>query len=167
MIVENSHVRSPTRSPIRSQIVFMALFVRLAPAMVLAIVLAMVLAVAPATAQAQKTVEIEVPADPTRPPTANPPAIEVSPGEELEFSKKGGGNIFVIFTNEGKTPFVDRDGKPVYTIRVVHLGRKYRIREDENPCAQTQPGQSDCKYMVVDLKDAYRPPLDPYIIIRL
>ncbi|MFU8877428.1 MAG: hypothetical protein ACNA7E_04745 [Wenzhouxiangellaceae bacterium] len=150
MIVENTQFRISLRMPIG----FMALLAFAA------------VATAPAIAQAQKTVEIEVPADPAKPPIANPPVVVLAPGEELELIKKGGGNIFVVFTNEGKTPFVDRDGRPVYTIPVVHLGRKYKIREDENPCAQTRPQQSDCKYMVVDLRDEHRPPLDPYIIIR-
>ncbi|MFO7762382.1 MAG: hypothetical protein R6V61_01465 [Wenzhouxiangellaceae bacterium] len=121
---------------------------------------------APAAAQSAKSVEIGIPGNPSAPPTVVPPALVVTPGEEIEFKRNGSGNVFVVFTNPGKTPFVDNRGDPVYSFPVVQMGARFKIRNDTNPCNETAPGQSDCKYMIVDLRDTRRPPLDPYIIIR-
>jgi hypothetical protein len=121
---------------------------------------------APLAAQSPNPVEIGIPGNPSAPPTVVPTALMVNPGEEIEFKRNGRGNVFVIFTNPGKTPFVDNDGEPVYSFPVVQMGKRFTIRTDTNPCSETAPGQSDCKYMIVDLRNSERPPLDPYIIIR-
>lgn len=121
---------------------------------------------APLAAQSSKSVEIGIPGTPSAPPTVAPPALTVTPGEEIDFKRNGNGNVFVIFTNPGKTPFVDNSGDPVYSFPVVQMGARFKIRTDTNPCSETAPGQSDCKYMIVDLRNSGRPPLDPYIIIR-
>lgn len=120
----------------------------------------------PAAAQESKVLVIEIPADSSVPPKVSEPALKIAPGEPLTFQKQGGGNIVVVFTNPGKTPFVNNRNEPVYSFRVVHAGTRFKIREDANPCTATGPDKSDCKYLVVDLKHPERPALDPYIIIR-
>lgn len=136
---------------------------------VTAIVASMLFFALSGSAAAQlKTIEIQVPDDPSQPPTATPSALRTSPGDEVELKRNGQGNTFVVFTNPGKTPFVDKDGNPVYSFPVVQLGKRFTIPdfdENDNPCPETEPGQSDCKYLVVDVKEPKRPPLDPYIII--
>jgi len=127
---------------------------------------ALIIALSASAAAQLKTVEIEVPGDPSQPPRAVPPALDTAPGDEIEFKRNGQGNVLLIFTNPGKTPFVDNQNRPVYSLRSVQAGRRFKIRSDHNPCAETSPGKSDCKYLVVDLKKPERPPLDPYIIIR-
>jgi len=120
---------------------------------------------APALAQFSKAIEIELPSSASKNPSVNRPALKVSPGDEVEFKLKARGNVFMIFSNPGKTPFVNDRGEPVYWLRLVDRSNRYTIRTDTNPCAETEPGKSDCKYMIVDLKNSGRPPLDPYIII--
>lgn len=84
----------------------------------------------------------------------------------MEFQRNGQGNIFVVFTNPGKTPFVNNRQEPVYSFPVVQMGSRFTIRKDANPCTETDPDKSDCKYLIVDLRNPERPALDPYIIIR-
>jgi hypothetical protein len=128
--------------------------------------LAMAAFCAPAYAQVSRSVEIKLPSNASKNPSVNRPALEVSPGESVEFKLRGNGSVFMIFTNPGKTPFVNNRGEPVYSFRLVQAGNRYKIRTDENPCVETEAGKSACKYMLVDMKSPQRPPLDPYIIIR-
>lgn len=121
---------------------------------------------APTAAQSSRTVEIDLPSNLSKAPAADIPALTVSAGESVEFRLKGNGNVFAIFTNPGKTPFVNARGEPVYSFPVIQMGKRFKIRTDANPCTETAPGKSDCKYMIVDLRNPQRPPLDPYIIIR-
>lgn len=109
-------------------------------------------------------------------PVVDHPVVKADPGARIDFALDGPGTVWVIFTNEGKTPFVDRQGNPVYSFNINQLnGQSLQIREigdgEPNPCAAKQDDEgkeySDCKYNVAETGNHRRPPLDPYIIIRI
>lgn len=108
-------------------------------------------------------------------PVIDHPVVKADSGAAIEFNLDSPGNVWVFFTNPGKTPFVDRQGDPVYSFNVNQLnGQSLRIRQiaegETNPCPVKQNRQgkeySECKYSVVESGNHRRPPLDPFIIIN-
>lgn len=123
------------------------------------------------------SISIELSPD-NKTPTVDHPVVKADPGAQIDFELKGArrGAIWIIFPGEGKTPFVDNQNDPVYSFNLNRLsGSSLKIRKipegETNPCAAKQDDQgkeySDCKYIVVDVGNYSRPPLDPYIIIQL
>lgn len=100
---------------------------------------------------------IEVPSQNTASPRVDIETLFVSAGEDVNW--KTNRRIMVIFPEQ--TPFIDRNsGELVYHFNVRQTHR-LRVREHADDLC-SPPG---CKYIVVDLANPDRPPLDPYIII--
>lgn len=92
-------------------------------------------------------------------PTISSNTVIAGPGGTIGFRPSA--KVLIIFNED--TPFIDDRGNPVYHFDARGRGtRRMRVRDDvEGLCAP--PG---CKYMVVDIRNPNRPPLDPYIIIE-
>lgn len=108
-------------------------------------------------------------------PVVDHTVVKADPGATIEFNLADPGNVWVFFTNPGKTPFVDQQGDPVYSFNVNQLnGQRLRVRKIEdgeaNPCPVKLNSQgkeySACKYSVVESGNHRRPPLDPFIILN-
>lgn len=101
---------------------------------------------------------VTVPGQRDRAPSASPVTLVVKPGERIEFLSDQA--VQVIFPEQ--TPFVDRQGRPVYTFNLrSRRAQQLSVRDEEDICTR-EPG---CKYIVIDRSEAGRPPLDPWIII--
>lgn len=103
-------------------------------------------------------IEVVVPDDPSLPPAAQPETLIAEPGEEIVINT----NARVRIQFEGQSPFVNQNDVPVMNFVVNRGNRPMRVRTDGSGC----PTQNPCKYMVHDLENPGRPPLDPYIIIQ-
>lgn len=103
-------------------------------------------------------IEVSVPDDPSMPPSADPETLFTQAGMEIVVDT----NAMVRIQFEGQTPFVNSQGAPIMNFVVNPGNRPMRVRTDGNACSAQDP----CKYMVHDLEDPSRPPLDPYIIIQ-
>lgn len=99
---------------------------------------------------------IEVPGNPAHSPRVDIETLMVRPGEEISWQSNS--PVLVVFPED--TPFVGPNGVPVYQFN-VRASHRLRVRTDSDDLC-SPPG---CKYMVVDLGNDQRPPLDPYIII--
>ena len=102
-------------------------------------------------------ISIEVPEDPAQSPQVDIDTLSARPGQELTWQSNR--PVLVVFPED--TPFVGPSGRPIYQFNIRSMNR-LRIREDSADIC-SPPG---CKYMVVDLGDDQRPPLDPFIIIE-
>ncbi len=132
----------------------------------LAVVCALTLGLSAAVAQAQPGprqncpprcgIGIEVPENPAHSPRVDVETLSARPGQEVSWESNQ--PVLVVFPEE--TPFVSRNGRPVYQFN-VRASHRLRIRDDSDQLC-SPPG---CKYMVIDLGNDQRPPLDPYIII--
>lgn len=136
--------------------------IHLVPVFFAAVVLMTVTAF-PAAAQQRSCppacgIEVDVPDDPSLPPAAQPETLMTVAGSEIVFTTNA--RIRVRF--EGQSPFVNPGGQPIMNFVVNRGNRPMRVRTDGAACS----AQSPCKYMVHDLEDPGRPPLDPYIIIQ-
>lgn len=103
-------------------------------------------------------IEVAVPDDPSLPPAAQPETLVTEAGMDILI----GTNAMVRIQFEGQTPFVNSQGAPIMNFVVNPGNRPMRVRTDGGACSAEDP----CKYMVHDLEDPGRPPLDPYIIIE-
>ncbi len=99
---------------------------------------------------------IEVPENPSQSPRVDVETLSARPGQEVSWESNH--PVLVVFPEE--TPFVGPNGRPVYQFN-VRASHRLRIRDDSDQLC-SPPG---CKYMVIDLGNDQRPPLDPYIII--
>lgn len=103
-------------------------------------------------------IEVEVPDDPSLPPAAQPETLVTDADMDILIDT----NSMVRIQFEGQTPFVNEQGAPIMNFVVNRGNRPMRVRSDGAACSEQNP----CKYMVHDLENPARPPLDPYIIIR-
>lgn len=103
-------------------------------------------------------IDVVVPDDPSRPPTSQPETLMTEAGTEITIST----NVQVRITFDGESPFVNPGGGPIMNFVVNRGNRPMRVRTDGGACSAENP----CKYMVHDLENQDRPPLDPYIIIQ-
>jgi len=103
-------------------------------------------------------IEVVVPEDPSLPPASQPETLVTDAGTEIMINT----NARVRIRFEGQSPFVNRNGVPVMNFVVNAGNRPMRVRTDGGACSDQNP----CKYMIHDLGNSGRPPLDPYIIIR-
>lgn len=104
------------------------------------------------------TIEVVVPEDLSLPPASQPETLSTGAGTEITINT----NARVRIQFEGHSPFVNRNGVPVMNFVVNQGNRPMRVRTDGGACSDRNP----CKYMIHDLGNPGRPPLDPYIIIR-
>lgn len=103
-------------------------------------------------------IEVEVPDDRSLPPAAQPETLVTEASTDILIDT----NSMVRIRFEGQTPFVNEQGAPIMNFVVNRGNRPMRVRTDGAACSAENP----CKYMVQDLENLGRPPLDPYIIIR-
>lgn len=103
-------------------------------------------------------IEVAVPADPSLPPAAQPETLISDAGMEVVITT----NSMVRIRFEDQSPFVNENGVPIMNFVVNSGNRPMQVRTDGGACTAQNP----CKYMVHDLEDPERPPLDPYIIIQ-
>lgn len=121
-------------------------------------------AIAPAASAQQRScppacgIDVSVPEDPSLPPVSAPETLLTRAGTEILISTDS--RVRIEF--EGQSPFVNPGGQPIMNFVVNRGKRPMRVRTDGAACSADNP----CKYMVHDLEDPGRPPLDPYIIIQ-
>ncbi|HKL53977.1 MAG TPA: hypothetical protein VJ902_08460 [Wenzhouxiangellaceae bacterium] len=117
----------------------------------------------PASAQ-QRTcppacgIEVAVPDDLSLPPASQPETLVTDAGMEILINT----NARVRIQFEEQSPFVNPGGQPIMNFVVNRGNRPMRVRTDGGACTAENP----CKYMIHDLENPGRPPLDPYIIIQ-
>ena len=117
----------------------------------------------PASAQ-QRTcppacgIEVAVPDDLSLPPASRPETLVTEAGTEILINT----NARVRIRFEDQSPFVNPGGQPILNFVVNRGNRPMRVRTDGGACSAENP----CKYMIHDLENPGRPPLDPYIIIQ-
>jgi len=121
-------------------------------------------AIAPAASAQQRScppacgIDVSVPENPSLPPSSEPETLLTQAGMEIMVSTNS--RVRIVF--EGQSPFVNPGGQPIMNFVVNRGNRPMRVRTDGAACSADNP----CKYMVHDLEDPGRPPLDPYIIIQ-
>ena len=103
-------------------------------------------------------IEVSVPEDPSRPPESQPETLLTEAGMEIVIDT----NVRVRIRFEDQSPFVNPGGQPIMNFVVNRGNRPMRVRSDGGACSAQNP----CKYMIHDLENPGRPPLDPYIIIQ-
>src|SRR6056297_4009615 len=102
--------------------------------------------------------EVVVPEDPSLPPASQPETLVTEAGTEIMIHT----NARVRIRFEDQSPFVNPGGQPILNFVVNRGNRPMRVRTDGGACSAENP----CKYMIHDLENPGRPPLDPYIIIQ-
>jgi len=114
---------------------------------------------------------IDLPEDASRPPNASSERLELAGGIELEVRLEGGTadnrSTVLRFYRPGEhdqagTPFVDRNGRPVYRVVLNASSQRLRVRPWGDGACREPNG---CKYDIVNSGNPDRPAKDPWIIL--
>lgn len=115
---------------------------------------------------------VTLPEDIKRPPAASQERLELAGGVELEIRLVGGtaNNRATVLrfdrpgqSEQAGTPFVDRNGRPVYRVVLNAGSRRLRTRPWEDQACRPPEG---CKYDIVNTGNPDRPAKDPWIILH-